>query len=604
MSDFLEEADDRPFDRHLAGRLFGFLKPQKWRVAGALCLALLAAGFELASPVLLKLAVDGAIFATGDPTERILHLQWFCAMIGCVALAKLLSSVRYSWLVQRAGQEVLHDLRGQVLHHLLSLPMGGLLRQPVGKLLTRTVYDPSTMNEFLGVVVVQLLRDLLVICGCIGVLLWMDWRICLAALVSLPLLLLATMCFRRFARENWRAIRAAVSRMTSQLAETLSGLDEIALAGIQGKQRDRYGAENTADYDANIRQMHLFAVFQPSFHIISVFALAAALAAGAYAVTAGGSHPASVGTVMAAVGIVELMFRPVRELAEKINVFQSALASAERVAEVIDSESEVQGGGKVPPEEAAVIRFEGVWFHYDPPAASEGEESPPWVLQDFSATIGPGQRLALVGPSGSGKSTVVALLLRLYQPQRGRITCNGIPIDSYDLRAWRRRLGLVLQESALMAGTIEANCLAGVETVREEALAEAAAVSGIDRLRGGGLQRMLGEGGSGVSAGERQLIALTRALISDPALLVLDEATAHIDSHAEASIQHAIDEVGTRCGLLVIAHRLATIRGCDEIAVLREGQVIERGTHVQLMEGEGAYASLVRQHQGEEWDED
>ncbi|GEM_PF-1138717 len=602
MAEFEEEADDRPFDRRLAGRLLAFLAPQKGRVGSALLLALLAAACELAAPVLLKLAVDRSIAAEGIAAERIASLQLFCAMLAALALGKLLAAVSNAWLLQRAGQEVLHDLRGTLLHHLLSLPMSGLLRQPVGKLLTRTVYDPSTMNEFLGVVVVQILRDLLVISGCMAVLFWMDWRICLAAVGTLPLLVLATLLFRRFARENWRAIRAAVSRMTAHLAETLSGLDDIALAGIQGRQRERYALENGAEYDANIRQMHVFAVFQPSFHIISVSALVASLVAGAAALSASsGMNPATLGTMVAAVGMVELLFRPVRDMAEKINVFQSALASAERVAEVLDSEPEIQGGSLPPPEGAAEIRFEGVWFHYDALDAPDTEAN--WVLQDFSASIAPGHRLALVGASGSGKSTVVALLLRLYQPQRGQITCNGVPIEAYDLRAWRRRLGLVLQESALMAGTIEANCRAGVDEVSEQRLAEAAAISGIDRLRGGGLQRMLGEGGSGVSSGERQLIALTRALIGNPSLLVLDEATAHIDSHAEASIQHAVDEVGQRRGLLVIAHRLATIRDCDEIALLSAGKVIERGSHTQLMERDGAYASLHRQHQGEEWGE-
>ena len=309
--------------------------------------------------------------------------------------------------------------------------MGGLLRQPVGKLLTRTVYDPTSINEFLGVVVVQLLRDILVIGGCIAVLAWMDWRICLAALGTLPLLILSTIFFRRFARENWRKIRSAVSRMTAKMAETLSGLDDIALAGRQGQQQREYAAENNADYAANIRQMHIFAIFQPSFHIISVLALGAALIAGAYAVS---GESATVGTVIAAIGMVELLFRPVRDMAEKINVFQSALSSAERVAEVIDSEAEVQGGDLAPPEGAALIRFEGVWFRYETSSTQAQGETPPWVLSDFSASIGPGQRLALVGPSGSGKSTVVALLLRLYQPQRGQITCNGISIESYDLK--------------------------------------------------------------------------------------------------------------------------------------------------------------------------
>ena len=598
MSELLDEVGNRPFDRRLAMRLLALLTPQKRRVCIALILALVAAGFELMAPVLLKFAIDSAIDGTGGQAERIRSLQLFCALLGTLAIASLLAAVSNSWLVQRAGQEVLHDLRGDVLHRLLALPMGGLLRQPVGKLLTRTVYDPTTINEFLGVVVVQLLRDFLVIGGCIVVLAWMDWRICLAALATLPSLIASTFFFRRFARENWRLIRTAVSRMTSRMAETLSGLDDIAIAGMQDRQRARYGDENTADYQANIRQMHLFAIFQPSFHIISVLALAAALVAGAYAVS---GEMATVGTVIAAIGMVELLFRPVRDMAEKINVFQSALASAERVAEVIDSEPETQGGTRAPPDGAAIIRFEDVWFRYEKIGADADGKIPPWILQDFSATIGPGQRLALVGPSGSGKSTVVALLLRLYQPQRGQITCNGVPIEEYDLTAWRRRLGLVLQESALMAGTIEHNCRAGYDEVNDVQLAEAAQISGIDRLRGGGLQRALGEGGSGVSAGERQLIALTRALLGDPALLVLDEATAHIDSHAEASIQHAIDEVGQRFGLLVIAHRLATIRGCDEIIVLSKGSVSERGSHSSLMEFDGAYASLVRQHQGNSW---
>ena len=253
----------------------------------------------------------------------------------------------------------------------------------------------------------------------------------------LPLLVLSTIFFGALP-ENWRKIRSAVSRMTAKMAETLSGLDDIALAGRQGQQRREYAAENNADYAANIRQMHIFAIFQPSFHIISVLALAAALIAGAYAVS---GESATVGTVIAAIGMVELLFRPVRDMAEKINVFQSALASAERVAEVIDSEAEVQGGDLAPPEGAALSALKGCGFTRHPTQAQG--ETPPWVCPIFPQAVArPAPRL--VGPSGSGKSTVVALLLRLYQPQRGKITCNGISIESYDLKAWRR-LGLVLQ---------------------------------------------------------------------------------------------------------------------------------------------------------------
>lgn len=598
MTEINDDIDTRPFDAGLLRRLVALLRPQRRRMIAALLLACLAALMELSAPVLLKLAVDHAILGPGGAEAQWRMLALICLAMGMVALGQLLLSVSTSWLMQRAGQEVLHDLRRSLLQRLLRLPMGGLLRQPVGRLLTRTVYDPATINEFVGTVVVQLTRDILVILGCVAVLWWLDWRILLVVLLALPLLLGASLLFRRFARTNWRAIRAAVSRMTARLAETLSGLDDIQLARIEARTRSGYADDNGDDFAANMRQMHVFAVFQPSFYMISIIAVVAALLAGAGAVAVGG---ASLGAVIAALGVVELMFRPVRDLAEKYNVLQAALASAERVAEVLDSSEEPDQGTQTPPDGAAHIRFEGVWFAYDAPTEPGAE--PPWVLRDFHASIGPGQCLALVGASGSGKSTVVALLLRLYQPQRGRITCDGVDIASFGLIAWRRRLGLVLQEAALMAGSVRANCLAGADSQAASRLPSAAATSGVDALPGGGLERLLGEGGRGVSAGERQLISLTRALLSDPTLLILDEATAHVDSQAEARIQAAIDALGAAgCGLLIIAHRLATVRRADEILVLDQGVVVERGSHAQLMAANGRFAELERLHRGDAWE--
>lgn len=596
MAEINDEVDARPFDAALVRRLLALLRPQRRRMMAALAMACLAAMMELSAPVLLKVAVDHAILGSGGAAAQWRMLALICLAMGLVAVGQLLLSASTSWLMQRAGQEVLHDLRGNLLLRLLRLPMAGLLRQPVGRLLTRTVYDPATINEFVGTVVVQLTRDVLVIFGCVAVLWWLDWRILLVVLLALPLLLAASLLFRRFARANWRAVRAAVSRMTARLAETLSGLDDIQLARIEDRARRAYAVDNGDDFAANMRQMHVFAVFQPTFYLISVLAVVAALLAGAGAVAVGG---ASLGAVIAALGVVELMFRPVRDLAEKYNVLQAALASAERVAEVLDSSEEPDSGQHAVPSGEATIQFEGLWFAYEQ-AESGGE--PPWVLRDFSATIGPGQCLALVGASGSGKSTVVALLLRLYHPQRGRITCNGVDIAQFNLNDWRRRLGLVLQEAALMAGSVGANCLAGADSDAFSRLAAAAAISGVDQLAGGGLERRLGEGGRGVSAGERQLISLTRALLNDPTLLLLDEATAHVDSQAEARIQCAIDALGERgCGLLIIAHRLATVRRADEIVVLDQGVVVERGCHHQLMAANGRFAELERLHRGEAW---
>jgi ATP-binding cassette subfamily B protein len=577
-------------DARLARRLFAYARPYAGLVAGALTLLLLQGGLTLAGPLLTRHAIDVAI-----PTRD-------AGLLGQLALAftaALVAQFACAWgetvLAARIGQRVMQDLRRELFAHLQRLPIPFFDRTPVGRLVTRVTSDIESLNELFTAGVVAGLGDVFTLVAIGVVLLVSDWRLALVSFAVIPFVWLTSRWFQRRVREAYREIRARIARINAFLNERIGGMRLVQLFGQEEREQRRFDGLNRDHLDAHLRSIRYYALYFPIIEVLTSVALASLVAAGAARVGAGSL---TVGTVAAFLQLVRRFFQPLQDLSDKYNTLQQAMAASERVFQLLDTpvEPEPAGGAAVagrraPAGHGVTIEFEDVWFAY------AGEQ---WVLQGVSFRVGPGETLALVGRTGAGKSTIVSLLLRFYEPQRGRILLDGVDVRTLPREFVRARIGYVQQDIFLFAGDVASNIRLGAP-LDDAAVAAAAARVGADRVVArlpGGWRHELGERGATLSVGERQLLAFARALAADPALLVLDEATSAVDSEIEAEIQRAVAELMRGRTTIAIAHRLSTITAADEILVLHHGRVVERGPHAALLARGGLYERLWRLQSG------
>lgn len=572
----------------------------RWRAfAFGGALVAVTASLDLAAPWLTMLAIDRSLLTTA-PTPmdaRYEALGLLALALAAIALARAGTSYAQGVLLQRTGNSVMADLRRTLCGRLLRLPPERLDREPVGRLVTRATNDVAAVNEFFASVLVYAARDAIALVGAAALMLTIDWRLALVVLAFAPAVVAVSWSFRKRAREAHREGRAALAEVNARLQEAVSGIRAIQLAGQQQRMHARFEAANDREFAAGMRQVFLRGVYMPAIALVGTLALAAIVWYGG-ALVAGGAL--TVGGLVAFTGYVEKLFAPLRDLAEKHAVIQSAAAGAERLLEVLEAPLETAGGER-PERCAGRIAFEGVSFAYGA-APVDGTPDPAWTLHDISFTAEPGQRIALVGPTGSGKTTLVSLLLRMREPQRGRITVDGIDIRALDAAWLRSRSGVVPQEPFIAAASLAENIAlrAPIDRARVAAAATAAGLDALVLRLPEGLDATLGERGTGLSAGERQLVACARALAADPAILVLDEATASVDSETERALQTAMARLLEGRTAIVVAHRLSTIRHADLILVLRHGRIVERGRHDELLAHGGLYAALVKRHQADE----
>jgi ATP-binding cassette subfamily B multidrug efflux pump len=420
-----------------------------------------------------------------------------------------------------------------------------------------------------------------------------DWRLALVTFAVIPLVYLTARIFRRRVREAFGDIRVRLARLNAFLQERLSGMRVVQLFGREEDTARRFGALNLEHLEAHLRSITIYAVFFPAVEVLTAVAMALLLWYGGLRVLDG---TLTVGVLAAFIQYTRRFFQPLQDLSEKFNLLQSAMASSERVFALLDEPvtvREPEAPVALPRPVRGEVRFDGVWFRYSPDG--------PWVLRDVSFTASPGRTIALVGHTGAGKTTIVNLLLRFYEPQRGRITANGIDVRALPLEEWRRLIGYVQQDIFLFAADVRANIRLDAPLDDAGVMAAAARV-GADRVIGRlpeGLDQVLGERGGSVSVGERQLLSFARAVAANPAVLVLDEATSAVDSEAEAEIQAGVRALMDGRTTIAIAHRLSTIVDADEILVLHHGEVRERGTHAQLRALGGLYERLYRLQAGE-----
>jgi ATP-binding cassette subfamily B protein len=514
-------------------------------------------------------------------------LGWLTGLFVLAAsLAGLFGFAQYV-LLERAGQEMTFRLRQDLVERLLGRALSFFGRTPVGKLVTRLTNDVANLNEMYQSTVVALCQDLFLILGIVVVLLVLDWKLGLVCLALTPFIGGLAWVFARLSREAFRAMQGQLGRINARLSETLNGLSAVKLFRAEAQGEAEFDRLNQAHYRAGIRQVRVFALFMPLTDLFS------SLAAGLIVWYGGGrvlAEQLSLGTLVAFIFYMQMFFRPVRDMAEKYNVMQAAMASAERIFHLMD-QGEALPEPKAPaplPPGRGEVRFQGVTFGYRP-------EQP--VVRGVSLTVPPGRAWALVGPTGAGKTTLVNLLMRLMDPQQGRVLIDGQDLRGLDESQIARLVALVPQEVFLFSGTVRENITLGRREVSEDSLQRALEVCRADRWLAQmpqGLETRLGEGARRLSAGQRQLLALARALAGDPRVLVLDEATSAVDPDSERLIQEALPRVMAGRTSLVVAHRLSTIRRADNIVVMQKGEVAEQGDHAGLMAAGGLYARLVK----------
>ncbi|NPU97060.1 MAG: ABC transporter ATP-binding protein [Candidatus Omnitrophica bacterium] len=579
-----ETITGKAYDTRLMKRLMRYVYPYRKYLVISLVSLLLFTGIELtASVYLYKIVVDNYI------TNRIQEGLGVLALIYALLLmAGLGFQYIEFYLVNLMSQRAMYDLRLHLFRHLESMSLSFFNHRPVGFLLTRISSDIEALDSMFANCIVFTFNDVLMIAGLLGIMLYLSPALTGVALAVLPLMVWASFTFQKHVRASYREVRRLLSRMNGFLQENISGMETVQLFGRQKRNFEQFAEINRQYKDANFRSVVNFAFFLPTVDFLGALAIALLLWYGGGRMLAQDTA-VTFGTLVAFLKASQQFFQPIRDLADKFNIMQTAMAAAERIFKLLDTrECLPVPATPIRKTIEGTIEFRNVWFAY------AGEE---WVLKDVSFRVEPGRRMALVGATGSGKSTIINLLFRFYDVQRGEVLVDGINVQDYDPASLRPQMGLVLQDVFLFSGTIADNIGLGRPGIQEEDIREAARIVQIDRFIEripGGYQGEVKERGATFSAGQKQLLSFARALVANPRILVLDEATSSVDTETEHLIQAALEKMMAGRTCLVVAHRLSTIQQSDEILVLHQGQIRERGTHAQLLAQGGIYYRLYQ----------
>ncbi len=573
-----DEITEKSFDARLLWRLIAYLKPY-WRWVGvALVLILLTSFFRQATPYLTKVAVDDHIL-TGDLEGLdMVSLTFFIFLI-----LQFITNYAERYITKITGQWAMYDIRAQIFAHIQRLPLKFFDRMPIGRLMTRNTNDVDALNELFTDGIVASFSDLFTVVTIIAYMFYMDAELSLVICLALPIMFVVTFWFQKRMLITFRLARSRLSRLNAFLQENISGMEVVHLFNRENRNREKFEDVNRSYLDANIQTTYYYSMFYPIMEFIGAAITALVIWYGCSEVV---RAQIEWGIVVAMLQYVPRFFWPIMDISERYGILQSAMASSERIFELLDEEMEPGGGEYQQDRVKGTIEFRNVWFAYQ-------EEN--WVLQDVSFRIDSGQSIAIVGATGSGKTTIISLLTRFYDIQKGFIFVDGVDVRDWDVEALRRRVGIVQQDVFLFSGNITDNIRLGDEAITDEIIERAAHDVNADRFidkLDDGFDHEITERGSMLSSGQRQLIAFARALAADPDILVLDEATANVDTETEQWIQEAVERLMHSRTSIVIAHRLSTIRNADAIIVLHKGELREIGSHEALVRGDGIYSRL------------
>lgn len=593
-----EEILGKAYDARLMKRLLKYLRPYKWYVVIGIATSLIVSAMEAVRPLFTKYAVDVNI-AQRDGNGLLL------TALGLFGLLMVRGLIQYAnaYLTQWIGQKTILDLRMQVFEHLQRLELKFFDRNPIGRLITRVTNDIEVLYEMFSSGIVMVFSDVFTIVGILYFMFSMNWELALISLSVLPLLIYATFLFRKKAREAYREVRLQVARINAFMQEHITGMTVDQLFNREKISYKKFSDINAAHRDANIKSIFYYALFYPGVDLIGALAIGLIVWYAGLDTLGGGI---TLGTVMAFLQYNEMFWRPIRDLSEKYNIMQTAMASSERAFKLLDDTTLVPDPKSPVPLESVrgAVEFRNLWFAYNVP--SDGEEAPDWVLRNVSFTIEPGETVAIVGHTGAGKSTIINLLGRFYElpeyvgekaGQRGMILVDGIDIRAVRKEDLRKHMAIVLQDVFLFAGDIKTNISLGSDGISLDRVKAAARVVGAHRF----IEKLpreydseVKERGATLSVGQKQLISFARALAFNPRILILDEATSSVDTETELLIQAAIRKLLHGRTSIVIAHRLSTIQRANKIIVLHKGEVREMGTHQELLALGGIYSKLYQ----------
>ena len=574
------------FDGQLLRRIAHYLKPYLGWVVLALLITLVGSFLGPLRPWLVQRGIDNYI-VVGD----LEGLQRIILYLALALLGEGLLSFAENYLTQYIGQRAIYDLRTTVFRHVQDQPLQFFDRTPIGRLITRTTSDVEALSDVLSSGLIVALGDLFKLFFIAYFMFTLNWELAIVTLLVMPLMVWVTFWFRNNVREQYRETRKQVSRLNSFIQEHVTGMHIVQLFNREEEEMDRFEGINDEHRAAHLQTIFYYAIFWPSVEFIANVALASVLWFGGLRAMAGSAL--TLGVLVAFIQYARQFFEPIRDLSNQYDTLQRAMAGAERIFGVLDEDHRLPEPAD-PVELDRVegkIEFRNVWFAYE----DDNEGNPDWVLKDVSFTVAPGETAALVGATGAGKSTVMNLLLRFYEAQRGEILVDGVNIQDLRLRDLRTHIGLVLQDVFLFSGSVERNLTLGDPSIDESSMKRAAEIvqadQFIERLPEG-YQQDVKERGSSLSHGQRQLLAFVRALLYDPDVMVLDEATSSVDTETETLIQQALDRLTEGRTTLAIAHRLSTIQDADKILVMHKGELRERGTHQELLSLDGLYRKL------------
>jgi ATP-binding cassette, subfamily B, multidrug efflux pump len=579
-----EDALDKGYDPKVARGLLQFLKPYRGQMLLSLVFMIIVTASAVSGPYFVKLAIDDGIGQNNLVALRNIALAYLA-----VSAIQLVANIARVRMMSRVGQNVLYDVRTAMFDHLQKLSLSFYNRYSVGRVITRVINDVGTLREFVTWATLAIVRDILAIIGTLIAMLSLNLRLSLLTFTVLPIMILATILFRRAARRNYRKVRAAVSWTNSVLAENVNGVRVVQAFSRQSQNYKTFKEYvNRYFLETSIDAAKTAALFTPIVDVLGAIATALVVYIGGTAVL---GESITAGVLIAFVLYIDRLFDPIRDLSRRFDTLQSTMAGGERILELLNTPIEVRDAEDAREMEAIVgdVRFESVSFHYS--------DDPTLVLDGVDLNVDAGQTVALVGETGAGKTTIIKLLTRFHDPTSGCIRVDGVDLRTVTQASLRRQMGMVLQDPFLFNGSVKENILFGrLGASDEDVLAAAKAVGAHDFIMAlkNGYETSVEEGGATLSVGQRQLISFARALLADPRILILDEATSSVDTQTEQIIQRALATLLKGRTSFVIAHRLSTITSADKIVVIHDGEIVEQGTHTELLANQGMYFELYR----------